>query len=166
MKRKPLPSVQTLCEGAKRIAVLEHVMNPTNVGAIMRSAAALGIDALLLSYDCADPLYRRACRVGRGTAFCLPYGFFEKGKPHHNVGILKSLGFKVAAMALEDDSISADDERLKSCEKLAILLGSEGDGLTKESIAECDMTVKIPMKRGVDSLNVAAASAVIFWSVC
>ncbi len=165
MKRKTLDTVEKVCKNAKRIAVLEHIMNPTNVGAIMRSAAALSIDALLLSYDCADPLYRRASRVSMGTVFQMLWTYFPKNEPYKNIEYLKDMGFKTVAMALTDNSISVADKNLKRCEKLAIVLGSEGEGLTRQTIDVCDFTAKIPMQKGVDSLNVAAASSVIFWEL-
>lgn len=172
MRRKELPSVETVCQNARRIAVLEDVMNPTNVGAIFRSAAALNMDAVLLTPACSNPLYRRAIRVSMGTVFQIPWTFLNKpsdssSSAHIQTGIsqLRALGFKTAAMALSDDSISIDDPRLLSEEKLAIVLGTEGDGLAPSTIAECDYTVKIPMSHGVDSLNVAAASAVAFWQL-
>ena len=170
MRRKELPSVEAVCQNARRIAVLEDVMNPTNVGAIFRSAAALNMDAVLLTPACSNPLYRRAIRVSMGTVFQIPWTFFNKPSDtssHIQTGIsqLRALGFKTAAMALSNDSISIDDPRLASEEKLAIVLGTEGDGLAHSTIAECDYTVKIPMSHGVDSLNVAAASAVAFWQL-
>ena len=168
MRRRPLPSVEEVCKGAKRIAILENVMNPTNVGAIFRSAAALNIDAVLLTPACSNPLYRRAARVSMGTVFQIPWTYFsgdEAAWPQPGIDILKSLGFKTAAMALCDESVSIDDEKLMSEEKLAIILGTEGDGLATATIADCDYTVKIPMSHGVDSLNVAAASAVAFWQL-
>lgn len=161
MHRKSLPDVKSVCEGKKRIAVLENIMNPTNIGAIFRSAAALGIDAVLLTPASSNPLYRRAIRVSMGTIFQIPWTFIEDDY----VSILKYLGFKTAAMALSDNSVSIDNEKLKSEEKLAIVLGTEGDGLARETIIDCDYTVKIPMAYGVDSLNVAAASAVAFWEL-
>lgn len=156
MHRPPLRPVKDLCGCARRIAVLENVMNPTNVGAIIRSAAALGMDAVLLTPGCSDPLYRRAIRVSMGTVFQIPWTFL-------NDESLPALGFKTAAMALDDKSISIDDPILAAQEKLAVFLGSEGDGLAASTIAACDYTVRIPMFHGVDSLNVAAASAVAFW---
>ena len=168
MRRRPLPSVEEVCKGAKRIAILENVMNPTNVGAIFRSAAALNIDAVLLTPACSNPLYRRAARVSMGTVFQIPWTYFsgdEAAWPQPGIDILKNLGFKTAAMALCDESVSIDDEKLMSEEKLAIILGTEGDGLATATIADCDYTVKIPMSHGVDSLNVAAASAVAFWQL-
>ena len=162
MHRPQLPNVTEVCSKARRIAVLENVMNPTNVGAIFRSAAALNMDAVLLTHGCSNPLYRRAIRVSMGTVFQIPWTFLDKEK---GVSELKELGFKTAAMALTDDSVSIDNEELLAEEKLAIVLGTEGDGLAKETIADCDYTVKIPMSHGVDSLNVAAASAVAFWQM-
>jgi tRNA G18 (ribose-2'-O)-methylase SpoU len=162
MHRPQLPNVSEVCSKARRIAVLENVMNPTNVGAIFRSAAALNMDAVLLTNGCSNPLYRRAIRVSMGTVFQIPWTFLDKEK---GVSELKELGFKTAAMALTDDSVSIDNEELLAEEKLAIVLGTEGDGLAKETIADCDYTVKIPMSHGVDSLNVAAASAVAFWQI-
>lgn len=162
MHRPQLPNVSEVCSKARRIAVLENVMNPTNVGAIFRSAAALNMDAVLLTHGCSNPLYRRAIRVSMGTVFQIPWTFLDKEK---GVSELKELGFKTAAMALTDDSVSIDNEELLAEEKLAIVLGTEGDGLAKETIADCDYTVKIPMSHGVDSLNVAAASAVAFWQM-
>lgn len=162
MHRPQLPNVSEVCSKARRIAVLENVMNPTNVGAIFRSAAALNMDAVLLTHGCSNPLYRRAIRVSMGTVFQIPWTFLDKEK---GVSELKELGFKTAAMALTDDSVSIDNEELLAEEKLAIVLGTEGDGLAKETIADCDYTVKIPMSHGVDSLNVAAASAVTFWQM-
>ena len=159
MKRKELPSVKEILKNAKRVAVLESVMNPTNIGAIFRSAAALNMDAVLLTKGCSDPLYRRASRVAMGTVFQIPWTTIT------DLNELKELGFKTAAMALCDDSVSIDDPELMSEEKLAIVLGTEGDGLAKSTIADCDYTVKIPMSHGVDSLNVAAASAVAFWQL-
>lgn len=168
MQRKPLPDVEAVCAGAKRIAVLENVMNPTNVGAIFRSAAALHMDAVLLPTSCSNPLYRRSIRVSMGTVFQIPWTFLGCSSPDcpsSYIGDLKQLGFQTAAMALRDDSVSIDDPHLLSEEKLAIILGSEGDGLTPATIAACDYTVRIPMAHGVDSLNVAAASAVAFWQL-
>ena len=167
MRRRKLPSVEEVCRNAKRIAVLENVMNPTNVGAIIRSAAALNIDAVLLTQGCSNPLYRRAIRVSMGTVFQIPWMFLEDEDSVEQSGIqmLQELGFKTAAMALSDDSVSIDDARIMKEEKLAIVLGTEGDGLAPMTIAECDYTVRIPMSHGVDSLNVAAASAVAFWQL-
>ena len=196
MYRQPLPSVQSVCKGAKRIAVLENVVNPTNVGAIFRSAAALGMDAVLLTTGCSNPFYRRAIRVSMGTVFQVPWTYLgEETKPETvrkpeseeekepGPGIewnlelegnadswnwqkqLRELGFHTVAMALKEDSLSIDDPKLMNADKLAIVLGTEGDGLAPETIAACDDTVCIPMAHGVDSLNVAAASAVAFWQL-
>ncbi|MCR5663832.1 MAG: RNA methyltransferase [Oscillospiraceae bacterium] len=168
MRRPPEPSAEAVCEGARRIAVLEDVVNPTNVGAIFRSAAALGMDAVLLTPACSDPLYRRAVRVSMGTVFQIPWAHIGSAVgdwPHPGLDRLRALGFKTAAMALEDDSISVDDERLAREDKLAVVLGTEGEGLSARTIADCDYTVRIPMSHGVDSLNVAAASAVAFWQL-
>lgn len=166
MRRPPLPSFEEICRNARRIAILEEVVNPTNVGAIFRSAAALGIDAVLLTSACSNPLYRRASRVSMGTVFQIPWTFLAKDAwPQAAVAKLRELGFRTAAMALSDDSISVDDPRLTQADRLAVVLGTEGDGLAAGTIADCDYTVRIPMARGVDSLNVAAASAVAFWAV-
>ena len=168
MKRPTLPSVEQICKGAKRIAVLEGVCDATNIGAIFRSAAALGIDAVLLTPTCCDPLVRRAVRVSMGTVFQIPFtriGTNPSDWPHPSMDILKKLGFTTCAMALSDNSVSIADPVLKEKEKLAIILGTEGDGLSSSTIAKCDYTVKIPMYHGVDSLNVAAASAVAFWQL-
>ena len=163
MRRPALPGAEELCRGAKRIAVLENVMNPTNIGAIFRSAAALGMDALLLTDAGSDPLYRRAIRVSMGTVFQLPWTYFHQDEPWTQT--LRRLGFSTAAMALRQDALRLDDPRLRACEKLAVVLGTEGDGLAEDSIAGCDFCVRIPMAHGVDSLNVAAASAVAFWEL-
>ena len=167
MRRNSLPSVEEICRNASRIAVLENVVNPTNIGAIFRSAAALHMDAVLLTGGCSDPLYRRAARVSMGTVFQIPWTYFDKKTvwPQDGMQILQNLGFKTAAMALRDDSVGIDDKALRSEEKLAVILGTEGDGLASQTIADCDYTVKIPMSHGVDSLNVAAASAVAFWEL-
>lgn len=193
MHRNSLPCAEDVCANARRIAVLENVMNPTNIGAIFRSAAALNIDAVLLTPACSDPLYRRASRVSMGTVFQVPWAyltpdttsglFSSTAQSEHStsnsacvgetnfswensgVALLHKLGFKTVAMALSDDSVSIDDERLHTEEKLAIILGTEGDGLATSTIANCDYTVKIPMSHEVDSLNVAAASAVAFWEL-
>ena len=167
MYRPTLPSVEQICKNARRVAILENVANPTNVGAIFRSAAALGMDAVLLTSACADPLYRRASRVSMGTVFQIPWTYFDKNAcwPDGAMDVLHKLGYKTAAMALRDDSVSIDDEKMMAEEKLAIVLGTEGDGLADHTIADCDYTVKIPMTHGVDSLNVAAASAVAFWQL-
>ena len=157
MRRNSLPSVEEICRNASRIAVLENVVNPTNIGAIFRSAAALHMDAVLLTGGCSDPLYRRAARVSMGTVFQIPWTYFDKKTvwPQDGMQILQNLGFKTAAMALRDDSVGIDDKALRSEEKLAVILGTEGDGLASQTIADCDYTVKIPMSHGVDSLNVA-----------
>ena len=167
MKRRTLPGMDEICNGAARLALLENVVNPTNIGAIFRSAAALGIDGILLTPGCADPLYRRAARVSMGTVFQIPWTYIDKTVkwPEEGMAYLHDMGFKTAAFALHDDSVSIDDNRLMSEEKLVIILGTEGDGLADATIADCDYTVKIPMAHGVDSLNVAAASAVAFWQL-
>ena len=167
MRRRGLPEVEKVCQNAKKVAVLENVMNPTNVGAIFRSAAALNMDAVLLTGGCSDPLYRRAARVSMGTVFQIPWTYFDKKTvwPQDGMQTLQNMGFKTAAMALRDDSVGIDDKALRSEEKLAVILGTEGDGLASQTIADCDYTVKIPMSHGVDSLNVAAASAVAFWEL-
>ncbi len=193
-RRRALPSVEEICRNARRIAVLENIENPTNIGAMIRSAAALNMDALLLTPACADPLYRRAIRVSVGTVFQIPWtyiGLPEKsatksegmetlvhreagqsmqcmhtgGWPEGGMQQLHRLGFRTAAMALQHDTVEIDDPKLLAEEKLAIVLGNEGDGLARQTIASCDYTVKIPMSHGVDSLNVAAASAVAFWQL-
>lgn len=161
MKRKKLPSVEEICKDKTRIAVLDRVMNPTNVGAIIRSAAALGMDAVLLTAGCSDPLYRRAARVSMGTVFQIDWTFIDGD----GLDKLKELGFKTAAMALKDDSVAVDDTNLTAEKRLAVVMGTEGDGLSDKTIADCDYTVKIPMYHGVDSLNVAAASAVAFYQL-
>ena len=168
MRRPPLPSVQAVCAGARRITILENIMNPTNVGAIFRSAAALGIDAVLLTPACSDPLYRRAARVSMGTVFQVPWTYLGSDCaewPHPGMERLRALGFRTAAMALSDNAVSIADPQLMAEEKLAIVLGTEGDGLAAGTIAHCDYTVRIPMAHGVDSLNVAAASAVAFYQL-
>lgn len=163
MRRPALPEVAVLCANAARVAVLENVMNPTNIGAIFRSAAALGMDAVLLTCAGSDPLYRRASRVSMGNVFLIPWTYLpEEGDWTQ---LLRSFGFRTVAMALRDDSVRLDDPRLAAEEKLAIVMGTEGDGLASTTIASCDYTVKIPMYRGVDSLNVAAASAVAFYEL-
>ncbi len=159
MRRKALPPARELCRDARRIAVLEHVTNPTNVGAVFRSAAALGMDAVLLTEDCSDPLYRRAVRVSVGTVFRVPWTYIP------DIGSLRGLGFRCAALALREDALSITDPRLQEEETLALVLGSEGYGLTEETIRTCDYAVRIPMREGVDSLNVAAAAAVAFWEL-
>lgn len=164
MYRPQLPTAEAVCAGARRIAVLENIMNPTNIGAIFRSAAALNIDAVLLTNAGSDPLYRRAIRVSMGTVFQIPWTYIENW-PQAGMQLLRDLGFKTAAMALDDDSICISDPRLAAEGKLAIVLGTEGDGLATSTIADCDYTVRIPMSHGVDSLNVAAASAVAFYQL-
>ena len=161
MRRKDEPTVETVCASARRVAVLEDVMNPTNVGAIFRSAAALGMDAVLLTGGCADPLYRRAVRVSMGNVFLIPWTHLGGDWS----AALHALGFRTAAMALTDASVPIDDPAVAAEPKLAVVLGTEGDGLAAQTIAACDYTVRIPMRRGVDSLNVAAASAVAFWEL-
>lgn len=168
MRRPPLADVKTVCSGAKRVAVLENVVNPTNVGAIFRSAAALNMDAVLLTPACSNPLYRRSIRVSMGTVFQIPWAWLGSESlhwPDQGIALLHQLGFRTAAMALCDDSVPVDDPQLMSEEKLAIILGTEGDGLASCTIADCDYTVRIPMSHKVDSLNVAAASAVAFWQL-
>lgn len=175
MRRKPLRKFQDLCDGINRIAILENVQNPTNVGAIFRSAAALNMGSIFLSPGCSDPLYRRASRVSMGTVFQIPWTFIRDSNemrckreviwPKQAIAELKKLGYKTAALALTDDSVGIDDSELMKEEKLAVILGNEGEGLESETIALCDYTVKIPMTHGVDSLNVAAASAVAFWQL-
>ena len=168
MLRPKLPTAEEICKDAKRIVILENVMNPTNVGAIFRSAAALHMDAILLTPGCSNPLYRRSARVSMGTVFQIPWTFIGEETtdwPHPGMERLQAMGSKTAAMALRDDSVSIDDPNLMAEERLAIVLGSEGDGLVDKTIADCDYTVKIPMSHGVDSLNVAAASAVAFWQL-
>lgn len=173
MRRNRLKNIQEICMGehpVRRIAVLEDVMNPTNVGAIFRSAAALGIDAVLLTPACSDPLYRRSVRVSMGSVLLIPWTYIDTDTDPdmdgHWVDMLKDMGFTTAAMALDDDSISIKDPRLSAAEKLAVILGTEGDGLKESTIKRCDFTCRIPMAHGVDSLNVAAASAVVFWQLC
>lgn len=168
MRRPKLPSVDELLKDAHRVAVLEGIVDSTNIGAIFRSAAALNVDAVLVTANCGDPLYRRAVRVSMGTVFQVPWtriGETNEDWPERGLERLRSLGFKSAAMALSDDSVSIDDERLNKEEKLCIVFGTEGDGLAKETIARCDYTVRIPMAHGVDSLNVASAAAVAFWQL-
>lgn len=164
MRRRKLPAAEKVCFGAARIAVLEDIVNPTNVGAIFRSAAALGFDAVLLTRACCDPLYRRAIRVSMGTVFQIPWTYLETSAPGY-VQDLKRMGFAAAAMALREDTVPVDDPRLAAEDRLAVLLGTEGEGLRAETIEACDYTAKIPMAHGVDSLNVAAASAVAFWEL-
>ena len=168
MRRRPLPAAEEICRDARRIAVLENIMNPTNLGAIFRSAAALGMDAVLLTPACCDPLYRRSVRVSMGTVFQVPWTYLGEDVsdwPETGMARLRAMGFRTAAMALRDDSVSVDDPALMGEERLALVLGTEGDGLSDQTIADCDYTVRIPMSHGVDSLNVAAASAVAFWQL-
>ena len=167
MKRRQLPSVEEICRNTSRIAILENVVNPTNIGAIFRSAAALHMDAVLLTNGCSDPLYRRAARVSMGTVFQIPWTYFDKkiSWPQESMKVIQDMGFKTVAMALREDSCSIDDPKLLAEEKFAVILGTEGDGLASTTIADCDYTVMIPMSHGVDSLNVAAASAVAFWEL-
>lgn len=165
-KRKRLMPLSEIIKGKRRIAVLENIVNPTNIGAIFRSAAALKMDAVILSYGCSDPLYKRASRVAMGNVFLVPWTIMDKDMwPDEGMKILRSEGFKTAAMALCNDSVSIADKNLHQEEKLALILGTEGSGLLDETIKQCDYTVKIPMADGVDSLNVAAAAAVAFWEL-
>ena len=161
MRRPALLAPEAVCQSARRVAVLENVMNPTNLGAIFRSAAALNVDGVLLTSAGSDPLYRRALRVSMGNVFSVPWAYL----PEDWTGLLRQMGFKTAAMALREDSVKLSDPRLMAEEKLAIVLGTEGDGLAADTIARCDYTVRIPMTNGVDSLNVAAASAVAFYQL-
>ena len=166
--RRPKPlSVEEVCAGTHRIAILENVVNPTNVGAIFRSAAALNMDAVLLTPDCSDPLYRRSIRVSMGTVFQIPWTYFPEDAswPEEGMKLLKESGFKTVSMALRNDSVEINDPVLHAEERLAVILGTEGEGLVSTTIADSDYTVKIPMSHGVDSLNVAAASAVAFWEL-
>ena len=167
--RPELPTLAQVCAGARRVAVLEGLNDPTNVGAVMRSAAALGMDAVLLTPSCCDPLYRRAVRVSMGTVFQVPWtriGQQAQDWPEGGMTLLREMGFATVAMALSEDSVEIDDPCLVREERLAVILGAEGDGLSKTTIARCDYTARIPMLHGVDSLNVAAASAVAFWQLC
>ena len=168
MRRPPLPDIMEICKNARRIAVLENVVNPTNIGAIFRSAAALNFDAVLLTPACSNPLYRRAIRVSMGTVFQIPWTYLgtevSETAPS-DLKQLKEMGFKTVAMALTDKSISIDDPLLTAEDKLAVILGTEGEGLADDTINDCDYTVCIPMAHGVDSLNVAAASAIAFWQL-
>lgn len=164
MRRPKLPTMEEICQNASRIVLLENVQNPTNVGAIFRSAAALGMDAVLLTPGCSNPLYRRSARVSMGTVFQIPWTFTPEW-PEDGMALLRRMGFKTAAMALTDNSVSIEDPALLAEEKLAVFMGSEGDGLAQSTIDSCDYTVKIPMYHEVDSLNVAAASAVAFWQL-
>ena len=167
MHRRTLPAMEEICRNARRVAILENVVNPTNVGAIFRSAAALGIDAVLLTSGCSNPLFRRASRTSQGTVLQVPWTRIgtQRQWAAEGVPLLHAAGFKVAALALEDRSLALGDLRLAECERLAMVLGTEGAGLFPSTIAACDYTVKIPMAHGVDSLNVAAASAVAFWEL-
>ena len=166
MRRKAMPAPEQICMGTRRIAVLEEVENPTNLGAIFRSAAALGVDGILLTHGCTDPLYRRAARVSMGTVFQIPWTFIpEENWPDGTLNALKKQGFATAAMALQKKSVPIDDPGLMAEKKLAIILGTEGDGLSTKTIEGCDYTVRIPMAPQVDSLNVAAAAAVAFWQL-
>lgn len=168
MRRRALPEAGEICAGARRIAILENVVNPTNVGAIFRSAAALNMDAVLLTPGCSNPLYRRAIRVSMGTVFQVPWAFLGKKAadwPRPGMDMLREQGFKTAAMALNEEAISIRDPRLAAERRLAVVLGTEGKGLAEDTVADCDYTVRIPMSHGVDSLNVAAASAVAFWEL-
>lgn len=168
MRRPKFPSVQELLKDARRVAVLEGIVDHTNVGAIFRSAAALGMDAVLVTPTCCDPLYRRAVRVSMGTVFQVPWtriGEEAADWPDAGMALLRECGFKTAAFALSDDSVTLCDEKLNECDKLAMVFGTEGDGLSHGTIAQCDFTVRIPMRHGVDSLNVAAASAVAFYAL-
>lgn len=168
MRRKALPTIEEVCQGARRIVILEEVVNPTNVGALFRCAAALGMDAVILTGGCSDPLYRRASRVSMGTVFQIPWTMLSQREgiwPEQTIKELHRMEFRTAAMALEEDSVGIDDPQLNMEDKLAIILGTEGDGLAHDTIADCDYTVMIPMTHGVDSLNVAAAGAVAFWQL-
>lgn len=165
MKRQAAADFVQICTHATHIAVLEDIMNQTNVGAIFRSAAALGFDAVLLTSGCSDPLYRRSVRVSMGTVFQIPWAYLEKTSSDDYVNTLRELGFSTAAMALTDDSVGIDNPKLNNEKKLAVILGTEGEGLKQSTVSACDYTVKIPMSHGVDSLNVAAASAVAFWQL-
>ena len=164
MKRCSLPDIEAVCSGTKRIAVLEDVMNPTNIGAVFRSAAALNFDAVLLTPACCDPLYRRSVRVSMGTVFQIPWTYFDCASPEY-VKKLKLMGFSTMAMALRNDSVSIDDNRLMEEDRLAVIFGTEGEGLSAATMDTCDYVAKIPMAHGVDSLNVAAASAIAFWQL-
>ena len=168
MERKPLPSPESITEGARRIAVLEGISDPTNIGAIMRSAAGLGMDAVLLASNCCDPLHRRAARVSMGAVFRVPWTIIpcrESSRNAVDLDAVRRMGFKTAAAALKESSLSADSQELKAIGKLALLIGAEGPGLDPETISSADHTVMIPMYNGVDSLNAAAASAVLFWEI-
>ena len=164
MRRRPLPAAELLCQNMHRIAVLEHVVNPTNVGAILRSAAAMQMEAVLLTPDCSDPLYRRAARVSMGTVFQIPWTYLPAGEGAE-IALLHRMGFSAAALALREEAVPITDPRLRQAARLAVLLGTEGEGLSEAAIQEADYTVIIPMAQGIDSLNVAAASAVAFWEL-
>ncbi|MCH5279937.1 MAG: RNA methyltransferase [Lachnospiraceae bacterium] len=164
MKRRPLPDMETICAGKKRIAVLEDIVNPTNIGAIFRSAAALNFDAVLLTPNCCDPLYRRSLRVSMGTVFQIPWTFLPITDSGY-IDMIKNMGFSTAALVLQYESERIDDPRLMAEERLAVMLGTEGEGLRYSTVRACDYAVEIPMAAGVDSLNVAAASAVAFWQL-
>ena len=164
MRRPAARTLENVCAGARRAAVLENIVDATNIGAIFRSAAALGVDAVLLTESCCDPLNRRAVRVSMGTVLQVPWAYVD-GWPEAGLAKLHALGFETLAMALSGDCVDIDDERLAEAEKLAVVLGAEGDGLAARTVASCDRTVRIPMKNGVDSLNVAAAGAVAFWQL-
>lgn len=164
MRRRPAPTADEVIRGAKRVAVLEDIMNQTNIGAIFRSAAALGFDAVLLTRPCSDPLYRRSIRVSMGTVFQVPWAYLDGYSPEY-IGYLHERGFMTAAMALRRDTMPIDAPQLRGADKLAVILGTEGEGLKDSTISACTCTVKIPMYHGVDSLNVAAASAVAFWEL-
>ena len=168
MRRPALPDAEAVCRNSRRVAVLENITDASNVGALFRSAAALGMDAVLVTPSCCDPFYRRAIRVSMGAVFQLPWAWIGQGEgqwPRAGLALLREMGFRTAAMALSGSSISIEDPRLARAERLAVLLGSEGNGLSPETIACCDDTVRIPMAHGVDSLNVAAAGAVVFWQL-
>lgn len=168
MRRPALPDAETVCGGARRVAVLERLADPTNVGAVFRSAAALGMDAVLVTPDCCDPLHRRAVRVSMGTVFQVPWARIGERAgdwPDAGMARLRAMGFRTAAMALSERAVSVEDPALAKEERLAVVLGAEGDGLSAKTLADCDYTVRIPMSAGVDSLNVAAASAVAFWQL-
>lgn len=166
LKRPTPPPPETVCNGARRIAVLDGVVDATNIGAIFRSAAALGMDAILLTGTCCDPLIRRAIRVSMGTVFQIPWSYLGTNTDAEKLKVLSDMGFKTVAMALTPESVALDDPKLKKEPKLAVVLGAEGDGLSGTTINGCDYSVRIPMCHGVDSLNVAAASAVAFWELC
>lgn len=164
MKRAPLPDIGDILRNSHRVALLENIMNQTNTGAIFRSAAALGFDAVLLTDGCSDPFFRRSVRVSMGTVFQIPWAYINGDSPDY-IRTLRKEGFVTAAMALRSDTVTIDDPRVTGADKLAVVLGTEGEGLLGSTIEECDYTIKIPMSHGVDSLNVAAASAVAFWQL-